>query len=69
MAHIHSLGVLHRDLKPENILLSGEGEAARVKIGDFGWAARECRSVGRALAGTYVYMAPEVLDGRTHSKK
>ena len=27
------------------------------------------RNVGRALAGTYVYMAPEILDGRKHSSK
>ena len=36
-------------------------------VGDFGWSTRAHKSVGRALAGTYVYMAPEILDGRRHS--
>eukprot|EP00930_Biecheleria_cincta_P057839 TRINITY_DN4370_c0_g1_i1.p1 TRINITY_DN4370_c0_g1~~TRINITY_DN4370_c0_g1_i1.p1 ORF type:complete len:704 (-),score=110.23 TRINITY_DN4370_c0_g1_i1:100-2211(-) len=53
---LHSLGILHRDIKPANILLSD----GCVRIADFGW----CTDVGERstqLAGTFQYMAPEVL--------
>lgn len=63
---IHENGVIHRDLKPENLLLT---EKQQLLVGDFGWSTRMSQNVGRALAGTYVYMAPEILDGRKHSAK
>ncbi len=33
---LHGHGVVHRDLKPANVLLTGDGEAPRVRITDFG---------------------------------
>lgn len=58
---LHHVGVLHRDLKPENLLLTSEGV---LKIADFGWCT-DLRENPRALAGTFLYMAPEVLAQRS----
>eukprot|EP00930_Biecheleria_cincta_P025710 TRINITY_DN18253_c0_g1_i1.p1 TRINITY_DN18253_c0_g1~~TRINITY_DN18253_c0_g1_i1.p1 ORF type:complete len:878 (-),score=158.25 TRINITY_DN18253_c0_g1_i1:285-2918(-) len=54
---VHSLGFIHRDIKPDNLLCTSEG---LLKIADFGW----CCTIAEApscLAGTFQYMAPEVL--------
>jgi DNA helicase-2/ATP-dependent DNA helicase PcrA len=59
--YAHSRGVLHRDIKPENILLTDKG---KVKLGDFGLAqffSEEGMTV--SVAGTPLYMAPEVWRG------
>ncbi|XP_012265021.2 serine/threonine-protein kinase Nek3-like [Athalia rosae] len=60
--HIHSRGILHRDLKPENVMLTGRlGEV--VKIGDFGVSKNIREQSGVKLAGSYYFMAPEMLRG------
>uniref|UniRef100_A0A7S2MSS4 Protein kinase domain-containing protein n=1 Tax=Zooxanthella nutricula TaxID=1333877 RepID=A0A7S2MSS4_9DINO len=56
LSQVHSLGFLHRDIKPENLLLK-EGQ---LKITDFGWCC-PAKSRPQEMAGTLVYMAPEVL--------
>lgn len=71
----HAKGILHGDIKPENIMLTPSGQ---VKLLDFGVARRiagtdpalavattETLSQRRALGGTPVYMAPEVLRGES----
>ncbi|CAK0880308.1 unnamed protein product, partial [Prorocentrum cordatum] len=57
---IHALGVLHRDVKPENLLLTPGGT---LKVADFGWCAY-IRDSPCTLAGTFQYMAPEILEQR-----
>eukprot|EP00401_Gymnodinium_catenatum_P068275 CAMPEP_0117600860 /NCGR_PEP_ID=MMETSP0784-20121206/76720_1 /TAXON_ID=39447 /ORGANISM="" /LENGTH=361 /DNA_ID=CAMNT_0005403535 /DNA_START=24 /DNA_END=1110 /DNA_ORIENTATION=- len=80
MNFLHRRQVIHRDLKSLNLLLaalvvSGD-DVPQVKVADFGlsraWSAGEqtgaqaCMTSG---AGTYHWMAPEVLDGHSYDEK
>jgi serine/threonine protein kinase len=55
---LHSIGILHRDIKPSNLLYSPDGS---LKITDFGWCA-DSADAPTDLAGTFQYMAPEVME-------
>jgi tRNA A-37 threonylcarbamoyl transferase component Bud32 len=74
LTYLHEHKIIHRDLKPENILMSIDSNA--VKIGDFGisvWIKESQNKMKnkiynytrdfmkRSVAGTGIYMAPEVL--------
>ena len=56
LAAMHEAGVVHGDFKPENVLVSGDG---RVRVTDFGLAARHDDDPGSRAGGTPAYMAPE----------
>jgi serine/threonine-protein kinase len=57
---VHSAGLLHRDIKAHNVMLAGDG---RVVLMDFG-AGRDLDDQSSSdLAGTPLYLAPEVLAG------
>ncbi|MEY4828977.1 MAG: Serine/threonine-protein kinase PknB, partial [Planctomycetota bacterium] len=68
--HAHNKGVVHRDLKPSNVLVSGDAEAPRIKVIDFGLAkalgeklvAATLFTEAGQLIGTPEYMAPEQAD-------
>ena len=79
LKYLHENKIIHRDLKPENILMSSD--ATSVKIGDFGISVwiKESQSniknkilnytrdfMKRSVAGTGIYMAPEVLLGNPY---
>ncbi|MCB9531236.1 MAG: serine/threonine protein kinase [Myxococcales bacterium] len=57
---LHTVGVLHRDLKPANILVDANG---LITVLDLGVAISEVAPDRRSLAGTPMYLAPEVLGG------
>ena len=74
LIYLHEHKIIHRDLKPENILMSADSTS--VKIGDFGisvWIKESQNKMKnkilnytrdfmkRSVAGTGIYMAPEVL--------
>ena len=56
--YAHAQGVVHRDVKPDNVMIGSFGE---VYLVDWGIAAAPGPAV--QLAGTPVYMAPEMLGG------
>ncbi|KAE8700456.1 Saposin-like aspartyl protease family protein [Hibiscus syriacus] len=58
---LHSRGIVHCDIKGQNILVTDDG----VKIADLGCARRADGTSGASwsVAGTPVYMAPEVARG------
>ncbi|KAI3892539.1 hypothetical protein MKW92_024402 [Papaver armeniacum] len=67
MEFLHSQGVVHRDLKPENLIFDQDNQ---VKIVDFGIACKEayCDSLADD-AGTYRWMAPEMIKRKSHGRK
>ncbi|GAU16600.1 hypothetical protein TSUD_233520 [Trifolium subterraneum] len=58
MEYLHANGIIHRDLKPGNLLLTKDHN--HVKLADFG-VARDFGDEMTCEAGTYRYMAPEVM--------
>ena len=58
---VHDAGLLHRDIKSHNVMVAEDG---RVVLMDFG-AGREAGDDSAAgLAGTPLYLAPELLSGQ-----
>ncbi|XP_030636450.1 mitogen-activated protein kinase kinase kinase 11 [Chanos chanos] len=76
MLYLHSeaiVPVIHRDLKSNNILLAqpiekDSIEGKTLKITDFGLAREWHKTTKMSTAGTYAWMAPEVIKSSTFSK-
>ncbi|XP_023636917.1 mitogen-activated protein kinase kinase 1 isoform X3 [Capsella rubella] len=64
----HDRRIIHRDLKPSNLLINHRGE---VKITGFGCSKIFTSTSSRAnsFVGTYPYMSPERIMGRSYSNK
>jgi len=64
--YMHSRNVVHRDIKPQNILMCGSQDDVIPKIADFG-VSKVIQSVTmHTMAGTMLYMAPEVRTFSTY---
>ncbi|XP_028834730.1 mitogen-activated protein kinase kinase kinase 11 [Denticeps clupeoides] len=76
MLYLHNeaiVPVIHRDLKSNNILLAEPieneiVEGKTLKITDFGLAREWHKTTKMSTAGTYAWMAPEVIKSSTFSK-
>lgn len=60
VAAVHAVGLLHRDIKTHNVMRADDG---RIVLMDFGASREIDRDESPDLAGTPLYLAPEVLRG------
>ncbi|CAG0912743.1 unnamed protein product [Notodromas monacha] len=73
MCYLHGENILHRDLKSSNVLIYEmlvDGDDLRrktLKITDFGQAREWSKTTRMSTAGTYAWMAPEVIKYSTYS--
>ena len=58
---VHQAGLVHRDIKAQNVMLAKDGRAVLMDFGT-GWEVGDA-SAPRSLAGTPLYLAPELLRG------
>ena len=66
--YLHSKHICHRDIKPENIMLSRENDLNSIKIIDFGLSAQNFdKLINNDYCGTYIYMAPELIEKKLYS--
>ena len=61
MSAVHGAGLLHRDIKAHNVMRAEDG---RIVLMDFGTGRELGDDTGSDLAGTPLYLAPEVLQGQ-----
>ncbi|MEN3336756.1 MAG: hypothetical protein V7647_432 [Acidobacteriota bacterium] len=59
---VHKAGLLHRDIKAQNVMLATDGRAVVMDFGT-GWEVGQASVPLGSLAGTPLYLAPEVLRG------
>eukprot|EP00124_Ichthyophonus_hoferi_P003172 Ihof_evm1s260 gene=Ihof_evmTU1s260 len=65
----HDTQIIHRDLKSQNVLVCGPPGNFTLKICDFGTARTFNHTTKMTLAGTFSWIAPEVLRGEACSVK
>jgi serine/threonine-protein kinase len=66
LAAVHRLGLVHRDVKAQNVIREGGG---RIVLMDFGAGRQAERMNASDVAGTPLYLAPEVLEGAPHTPR
>ncbi|KDQ51352.1 hypothetical protein JAAARDRAFT_41197 [Jaapia argillacea MUCL 33604] len=70
VVYLHEHDIVHRDLKPENILYRTKDADSDIVIADFGIAKHlhDETELLTSLAGSFGYVAPEVLKKSGHGK-
>jgi tRNA A-37 threonylcarbamoyl transferase component Bud32 len=66
LTYAHQREVIHCDVKPSNIFYDSEKDTW--KLGDFGLAKITQKGEVSSRSGTFMYMAPEVKEGKTSKK-
>lgn len=64
LAALHTLGWMHGDVQPKNILVSPAGHVTLLDLGLARRWTEEVSAADRILAGTFAYLAPELLISR-----
>lgn len=67
LAYLNRRGVVHRDLTSNNVLVIAGAAGPAVKVVDFGLAIDDTAAGTTTVAGTLLYMAPELLLGEKAS--
>ena len=60
IAAVHGAGLIHRDVKAQNVMVADDG---RVVLMDFGTGRELAEESETSVAGTPLYLAPDVLSG------
>eukprot|EP01126_Amoeba_proteus_P048494 TRINITY_DN5605_c0_g1_i15.p1 TRINITY_DN5605_c0_g1~~TRINITY_DN5605_c0_g1_i15.p1 ORF type:complete len:432 (-),score=78.57 TRINITY_DN5605_c0_g1_i15:322-1617(-) len=66
LQYLHRAQIIHRDVKAANILVTDD---ASVKLADFGVAEKISESIFGEVAGSPLWMAPEVCQRRPYNHK
>jgi serine/threonine protein kinase len=69
LEHAHEREIVHRDIKPENVVSHRDAEGkAKIKVVDFGIHRHRERGSRHRIAGTPMYMAPELFDEKSAAR-
>ena len=69
LAALHAAGLVHRDVKAQNVMREDGGRIVLMDLGTGREIDRTRRHALPDLAGTPLYLAPEIFDGATASER
>jgi len=65
IGYLHKRNIVHRDMKLENILVDKQGY---IKVIDYGLSKKlKPNTICEELSGTFMYMAPEMINKKGHN--